>query len=173
MWKEYYSQLFTDTSCSGLAEPQNDLSFQEKIFYPPPLFKCHIDRWAFLLVGLFIHINISCQIPAGWEFSTVVIIYKKGDNGDPSNYRPINQSINQSVIEKNLLPKEQIIFGSGHSIIDNSFILCHLVEKYIGNQLFTTFTDFIIIFNKQGLALEETYGLSMNSSVLSLIKALY
>lgn len=55
MWEE----LFTDSSC-GLEESQNDLLLLWKIFYPPPFFKCHIDWWVSLLVGLFTHINNSC-----------------------------------------------------------------------------------------------------------------
>lgn len=109
-------------------------------FLPSELFKTNIDWWATLMAGLFTQMNKTGCVPKDWKLSIIVTINKEVGQKNPKNYRPITLiDIPVKIYAKYLLQKEEdyaplakepIGFRRSRSILDNFYILHHLITKY-------------------------------------------
>lgn len=105
-------------------------------------------------------LNIG-QVPIQWKRSDIILIYKKGDPQDISNYRPISllssvyklfTSILQSRLSPqidNYQPVEQAGFRSGFSTTDHIQVLQQVMEKYkeFNKPLYIAFIDYAKAFD--------------------------
>lgn len=94
-----------------------------------------------ILCNLFNEIVQSETIPTQWTESTIILLYKKGDKYDMSNYRPISLMSNiyktfskvilnrlTKILDENQ-PREQAGFRSGYSVLDHIHTVRQLFEK--------------------------------------------
>jgi hypothetical protein len=93
------------------------------------------------LVDLFNEILETEDIPSQWFESTIILIHKKGDRKDLSNYRPITLTSHiYKLFMKVLLnkvseeldqqqPSNQAAFRKGFSTTDHLFVMNQLIEK--------------------------------------------
>lgn len=105
---------------------------------------------------MFNEILLTEQIPSQWTKSTLILLYKKGDKHDISNYRPISLMSNlYKVFSKILLgriskrldenqPKEQAGFRFDFSTLDHIHVVKQVIEKCneYGKPYFISFVDF-------------------------------
>ncbi|GBP15079.1 Ras-related protein Rab-3 [Eumeta japonica] len=94
------------------------------------------------LTELFNSILISSETPKEWSEANIILIYKKGDPKNISNYRPISLLPNiyklfSSIINNRLSPIieakqpiEQAGFRKGYSTIDHIHTIELIIEKY-------------------------------------------
>lgn len=100
---------------------------------------------------------LSCKnIPRQWSESEIILLYKKGDPDNISNYRPISllpslYKLFSSIIEKRIKettekfqPIEQAGFRRGFSTVDHIHTLEMIIEKYqeFNRPLYTVFIDY-------------------------------
>ena len=96
-----------------------------------------------IYVKLFNLILSSGYIPKNWSEGIIIPIYKnKGDNKDPSNYRPItllscvgklftsvlNERLNKYLMENSILNENQAGFRHNYSTLDHLFTLSSIIE---------------------------------------------
>ncbi|GBP16133.1 Probable RNA-directed DNA polymerase from transposon BS [Eumeta japonica] len=108
------------------------------------------------LTELFNSILISSETPKEWSEANIILIYKRGDPKNISNYRPISLLSNiyklfSSIINNRLSPIieakqpiEQAGFRKGYSTIDNIHTIELIIEKYqeLQRPLYITFIDY-------------------------------
>lgn len=94
------------------------------------------------LTDLFNEILATESIPEDWTKSTIILLHKKGDKGNMSNYRPISLMSNiYKIFSKIILsritvtldenqPKEQAGFRSKFSTIDHIHVVRQVLQKY-------------------------------------------
>ena len=132
------------------------------------------------------------KFPVAWSEVIVIPVFKKGDRGDPSYYRPIsllsvvgklcasylNQKLASWIEDQNILSNEQAGFRKGRSTTDCCIFLSHLAEKYMtshGNGLITSFIDLKSAFDsvpRDNLWIKLSHT-SIGKRLLHLIKSLY
>ncbi|CAH2097150.1 unnamed protein product [Euphydryas editha] len=98
------------------------------------------------LTILFNKILDTSITPKEWSESNIILLYKKGDPKDVSNYRPISllptlYKLFSSIIEKRISPTldsfqpiEQAGFRRGYSTVDHIHTVELLMEKYQEHQ---------------------------------------
>lgn len=108
------------------------------------------------LTLLFNQILNSSYTPRQWSESDIILLYKKGDPNNISNYRPISllpsiYKLFSSIIEKKIKestekyqPIEQAGFRRGFSTVDHIHSLEMLIEKYqeFKRPLYIVFIDY-------------------------------
>ncbi|GBP91231.1 Probable RNA-directed DNA polymerase from transposon BS [Eumeta japonica] len=108
------------------------------------------------LTELFNSILISSETPKEWSEANIILIYKKGDPKNISNYRPISLLPNMyklfsSIINNRLSaiieakqPIKQAGFKKGYSTIDHIHTIELIIEKYqeLQRPLYITFIDY-------------------------------
>ncbi|GBP81972.1 LINE-1 reverse transcriptase homolog [Eumeta japonica] len=108
------------------------------------------------LTLLFNQILNSSHTPRQWSESDIILLYKKGDPNNISNYRPISllpslYKLFSSIIEKKIKkstekyqPVEQAGFRRGFSTVDHIHSLEMLIEKYqeFKRPLYIVFIDY-------------------------------
>lgn len=108
------------------------------------------------LTRLFNQILNSSYTPRQWSESDIILLYKKGDPNNISNYRPISllpslYKLFSSIIEKKIKestekyqPIEQAGFRRGFSTLDHIHSLEMLIEKYqeFNRPLYIVFIDY-------------------------------
>lgn len=99
------------------------------------------------LLHLFNLILKTAEIPSQWAESEIILIYKKGDSKDITNYRPISllsciYKLFSSIINKRISvtieanqPIEQAGFRKSFSTIDHIHTLEQIMEKYQEKQI--------------------------------------
>lgn len=108
------------------------------------------------LTNLFNQILENTETPTQWSESNIILLYKKGDPENISNYRPIsllpsiyklfstiiNQRINVSLEQKQ--PIEQAGFRKGFSTMDHIHTLELIIEKFQEQKrpLYVAFIDY-------------------------------
>ena len=120
------------------------------------MFKCGGEEMAKHLLRLFNWLREKESIPAGWQRSVVVNLFKEGDRADPGNYRGIALisclgklylSMWAARIAKHAehrLGERQGGFRSGRSTVDQALILHEVLlrRKRAGQDTFLCFVDF-------------------------------
>lgn len=113
------------------------------------------------LTELFNMVLILEKVPLQWCKSEIILLYKKGNPKDISNYRPISLLANIYKIFSAMLldrisikieerqPLEQAGFRSGFSTIDNIQALEQLIEKFkeFNQPLYIGFIDYCKAFD--------------------------
>ncbi|CAH2105470.1 unnamed protein product [Euphydryas editha] len=108
------------------------------------------------LSSLFNRILHTATIPSQWSHSNIILIYKKGNPRNISNYRPISllpslYKLFASIIQKRIRmtvekqqPVEQAGFRKGYSTVDHIHTLELILEKYQEQQrhLYIAFVDY-------------------------------
>jgi hypothetical protein len=119
------------------------------------------------LTDIFNEIIITEKIPEDWTKSTIILLHKKGDKGDISNYRPISLMSNvYKVFSKIILtritntleenqPKEQAGFRRNFSTIDHIHALRQILQKY--KEYNKTYYLGFVDFNKAFDTLEHEF----------------
>lgn len=114
-----------------------------------------------ILAQIFSNVMNSGNIPEQWFQSHIILIHKKGDKGDISNYRPISLMSNvyklfaKVILERistNLdesQPVEQAGFRKDFSTIDHIHTIKQIMEKYneYGKPLYIAFIDYTKAFD--------------------------
>lgn len=109
-----------------------------------------------LITILFNKILKEQKVPEQWTVSEIILIYKKGDPSEVSNYRPISlMSSLYKLFSQCLLkrigskidakqPIEQAGFRSKYSTIDHIHVLSQVIEKYkeFNSPLYIAFVDY-------------------------------
>lgn len=109
-----------------------------------------------LITILFNRILKERKVPEQWTVSEIILIYKKGDPSDVSNYRPISlmaslyKLFSQCLLERigskidAKQPIEQAGFRSKYSTIDHIHVLSQVIEKYkeFNSPLYIAFVDY-------------------------------
>ena len=110
------------------------------------------------ILKLFNFIFTSSVYPQEWAKSIISVIFKSGDKSMCDNYRGIaissclgklfaavlNKRLRDYVLDKKLVPENQIGFMPGSRTSDHIFVLKCAIEKYIRQKkrLFVCFIDF-------------------------------
>ncbi|CAH2092926.1 unnamed protein product [Euphydryas editha] len=108
------------------------------------------------LSALFNLILKTANTPTQWSESIIILLYKKGNPNDISNYRPISllptiYKLFSSIINRRISetlekrqPIEQAGFRKGYSTIDHIYTLELIIEKYQENRrpLYLAFIDY-------------------------------
>lgn len=143
------------------------------------------------LLKIMNDVFISEMIPVEWGASTTVMLHKKGDIGDPLNYRPISllnvsMKIFMQVItyrltlwaEKNgILPEEQAGFRAGRGCEEQIFNLNSAIQ--IGTQkkkkVFSLFIDFKRAFPSVSheRLWKKLYQIGVSAKVIRILQGLY
>ncbi len=101
------------------------------------------------------------QTPKEWQKAKVISLYKKGNRGDPDNYRGISlldttykiyaRIINErlKIIADHLISEEQMGFRKGRSTADAIFTLKRIIEERREHNCEThlTFVDIVKAFD--------------------------
>ena len=145
-----------------------------------------------IIVKLFNVILDTGIIPDSWSVGIIKPIYKnKGNPGSPENYRPItilscfgklftatlNERLNSFLECNNLLKNNQPGFRSGHSTVDNIFII-HCLAEYMKKKkkkLYCAFIDFQKAFDtvwRAGLW-QKLIKTGINGKLLTVLKNMY
>ncbi|CAH2103521.1 unnamed protein product [Euphydryas editha] len=141
------------------------------------------------LVKLFNLILTTISTPHQWSESNIILLYKKGNPKDISNYRPISllpslYKLFSSIIEKRISqvvdskqPMEQAGFRKGFSTIDHIHTLEQIIEKYqeFRKPLYICFIDYQKAFDT--LSHDSIWGalLSQNVNIayIKILKHIY
>lgn len=113
------------------------------------------------LTHLFNKVLNTGQVPVQWKRSEIILLYKKGDPRDISNYRPISllssvYKLFMSILQSRLGPMidsyqpiEQAGFRSGFSTMDHIQVLQQVLEKYteFDRPLYIAFIDYAKAFD--------------------------
>ncbi|XP_039303552.1 DNA ligase 1-like [Solenopsis invicta] len=136
------------------------------------------------------------EIPEDWKKSVIVTIQKKGDTEKAENYRGvallctvykvyaevIKKRLEKEVEKRELIPENQAGFRKGRRIVDNIFILSHVVQrererKEDGNErkVFAFFVDLKAAFDN--INREKLWELmdewSINGNIIDRLKRIY
>jgi hypothetical protein len=131
--------------------------------------------------------------PEEWTQSDIKMLHKKGDVGNPENYRPValenssfklltnilNARLAKWAEARNVIPEYQNGFRSERGCIDNIFIINSLVElttnQKQNNSLFAIFIDFKGLFdnvNHQKLW-QHLHHNFVSSKIILMLKKIY
>ncbi|CAA9998994.1 unnamed protein product [Nesidiocoris tenuis] len=145
-----------------------------------------------LLLHLFNEVLESTSIPLAWARVTVFLLFKKGDDTDPANYRGISlinslTKIFSQILQlrllkfvdtRSLLPENQNGFRKGRGTIDSIFTLSSavsIITRQPGRKLFCAFIDFRRAFDSvpHGPLWGKLAGLGVSARFLRLLRSLY
>lgn len=104
----------------------------------------------------------SGRIPEEWKTSVIVPLFKKGDQEKMENYRGISllctaykiyaellrQRLEEEIERKELLPESQRGFRKGRGVLDNVFLLSHMVQREKKDKVYALFVDLRAAFDK-------------------------
>ena len=112
------------------------------------MFKCTRPYIIPFLTNVFKTVYESGNFPCSWSKSLIVPIHKKGEQNDPGNYRGISlinsitkvfigiltERLNKWVDKYKVINEAQAGFRKGYSVIDQTFNLQCLVQKYLSKK---------------------------------------
>jgi len=144
------------------------------------------------LTSLFNYILTHENIPKGWTESETIMIFKKGDEYDPNNYRPISllnttlklftqilaDRITKWSNDKNLIPEAQAGFRKGRGCEDQIFVLNSAIQIAVNSdkkKMFTLFIDFARAFPSisHSKLWSKLDNLGMSSKIIRILQYLY
>ncbi|XP_015121550.1 uncharacterized protein LOC107044261 [Diachasma alloeum] len=148
--------------------------------------------WKSILLDLFNRVLITGEVPDAWTKIALCMIYKKGDQRDPLNYRGIalinvitkhfTSILNERVYDwaemKRVIPEEQAGFRQSRGAVDNLFSLQAIIQNRLrqtGGKVYSLFVDFRRAFDSvpQHQLWLELLGLGVSSRIIKVIKNLY
>jgi exonuclease III len=159
--------LDTEITCEEIANVVRNLS-AGKAPGPDGVMNEHLKSVMYILqpymCSLFNAILCSGNFPEAWCEAIISPLHKKGDAGNPNNYRGISLSsvigkVFTKVLNNRLqrwcefedkLHEEQIGYRSGYSTSDNIFVLQSLCQKYMSRskgRFYCIFIDFSKAFD--------------------------
>ena len=126
---------------------------------PNSVLKILPENWTEALTTLFNKIMVAEHVPENWADIELIPLYKKGETGDPGNYRGIaliktitklftgviEHRMYKWAEEQKLLPESQAGFRKHRSCSDQIFSLDGLIKLHIRHprrRVFVTFVDF-------------------------------
>ena len=143
------------------------------------------------LTRLFQYLFLNGVFPECWSISTIVPIYKKGNNSLCSNYRPIsltslvsklytgilNNRIKQYLDYNDILCNEQGGYREGYAPIDHIFTLYSCIHRQFvkDRKLYVAFVDYKCCFDsvtRDGL-FNVLRKIGIDGKLLHAIKAVY
>ena len=144
------------------------------------------------LAKLYTQILNIGTFPREWSTSLMILIHKKGDKTELSNYRGIlllptlsknfcsilNKRILSWATNNNKFSEAQLGFMKGNRTSDALTILHNLIDKYCHKQnskFYACFVDFQKAFDKvpRDLLLNKLYSLGLNGNIFNVIKSMY
>lgn len=141
------------------------------------------------LTILFNMIIENTCTPQQWSESNIILLYKKGDPKDISNYRPISllptlYKLFSSIIEKRIgqvldskQPIEQAGFRKGYSTTDHIHTLDQVIEKYqeLQRPLYIAFIDYQKAFDtiSHSAIWQTLLTQNVNQRYINILKHLY
>ena len=134
-----------------------------------------------------------CYFPFEWSKSIIVPLFKKGDEGNPDNYRGISllsivSKVFTSILNKRLyswaekenkISTEQAGFRRSYSTIDHIFSLVSIVQNRFnsprGGKVYACFVDYQKAFDSvdREKAWEKFRRLNTSTKLLSMLKVIY
>lgn len=101
-----------------------------------------VDPSGSLLARIFEICRRECRIPSAWKLSSTILIYKKGDEGIPSNWRPISlqnaiykiyaatwaKRLAEWATEVGTISPSQKGFVLGEGCLEHSFLVRSMME---------------------------------------------
>lgn len=149
-------------------------------------------NWIYHLVRLFNKILEVGEIPNDWAKAEVVLLYKKGDENDPCNYRGIAlansiSKIFTSIVAKRLskwceaaglLPEGQNGFRAGRSCEDNVFVLSTKIAQALnapGGRLCAAFVDYRRAFDSVShkILWQKLYQIGVSARLIKTLQDYY
>jgi len=158
---------------------------------PAEFFKNAPIEFIHRLTGVFNKIFNSANVPEEFRKSIIFPLFKKGDPGDPGNYRGIafinvvakifaavfRERIEKWVHTNNLLSEFQAGFRKQYSTVDNIFLLTNIAKLYISKnkKLYVFFVDFKAAFDSiiRSALFYKLSNLGLSTKVLRIIRSLY
>ena len=144
-----------------------------------------------VLKKLFNHILSTGVYPEQWSKGIVIPVYKKGDDSDTGNYRPITlishlAKLFTSVLNRrllhwcetnNCLTDAQFGFRPAHSTCDAIFALHSLISEYLNKKkkLYCCFVDYLKAFDSIDHAQlwRRMVKVGITGKLLNVIKSMY
>lgn len=141
------------------------------------------------IVKLFNHILTTEELPLQWFTSTIILIHKKGNRDDLTNYRPISLMSNMyklfsKIMTKRLTnildeqqPPEQAGFRTGFSTTDHLQTINQIIEKAqeFNIKLYIAFVDFTKAFDcvEHPFILQALKNQGVPTKYINILKQLY
>ena len=129
------------------------------------------------------------EVPKQWNFSTIILLHKKGPKDDLNNYRPISLMSNlyklfSQIITKRLTkildenqPPEQAGFRSGYSTTDHIQTVNQIFEKMeeYNHEIHIAFIDYTKAFDsvEHECVLQALENQGMQSKYVRLLASIY
>ena len=149
-----YAPISADEASNKLRSPSNSAPGSDKVQYRH---LCSVDPKCNILSSIFNRCLSESDVPEEWKTSSTILIHKKGDSSDVSNFRPIalmsciyklfmsilaNRLVTFS-INNNLLSDVQKSARPTEGCYEHTFILQSLVldAKRLGKDLFISWLD--------------------------------
>ena len=144
------------------------------------------------LPKLFSAILEQGVFPEQWSTALIVLIHKKGNKNELSNYRGIsllcilsklfcsiiNQRITKWAIKEKIFSESQLGFMKGNRTSDALSIMHNIIDKYChANQdkFYACFVDFRKAFDKvpRDIFLQKLSSIGLHGSIFNVIKSMY
>lgn len=213
-WEHFYEEIYTATSgpefsfydagdpdlCSEirLCELQHVLSRCKNNRTPGndgvpfEYFKNLPMNWLCYICSMFNRIMNDEHLPQTWSEILLIMLHKKGNADNPTNYRGIAlvncfAKIFTSLLldrlegwcrKNDVIPEAQSGFRKGRSCIDNLFTLSSLIQLHLrlkGRKVFAAFVDFRRAFDSisHNLMWFKLYNMGICGKLIRVIKGLY
>lgn len=151
------------------------------------------DNFVPMLNKLFNQVLLSTSFPTIWTSSIIAPVHKKGDTGDPNNYRAVvvgsclgklfcsvlNNRLTNFCKVNSIIPEVQIGYQAKSRTADHIHTLRSLIDKYLKKgrhkQLFCCFVDFKSAFPSinRNLLFYKLYKVGVGGIFLRLLQSMY
>ncbi|CAG7711732.1 unnamed protein product, partial [Allacma fusca] len=159
---------------------------------PNTVLKILPNNIRYSLLQIFNRSLLSGCSPTQWSEIEMIMLYKKGDRDNPSNYRGIAlintfaklftsivaRRLNAWAENENVLPECQAGFRKGRGCLDQIFSLMAIVQsklRHVGGKLFALFIDFQRAFDsiphrKLWIKLDN---LGVSAKIINVLRSIY
>ena len=150
------------------------------------------DIVTLFLTHLFNVICNSGSFPSSWSQSLIIPLHKSGSLHEPGNYRGISlinsltkvfiglltEQLTKWVEENNIIHEEQSGFRQNYSVIDNTFALQSLAQKYLSKRkgrFYCLFIDFKKAFDSidHNRLWDSLTRKGLNGKILHIFQSMY
>lgn len=183
-WRGHFMQLLEGTECTGQEgrkkrEEDGEELYEEEIEEQIKKLKkskaagsdgIANEAWIYSQGGIRTKLNELIKrvwrgegLPEKWREGLISVIHKKGEEGNPANYRGITllgtaykiyaailaENIRREVEEKQIIPETQFGFRQGRGTIDSIYVLHHVVRRELekGGNVYGFSIDFRAAFD--------------------------